>query len=134
MITSKLTPGLVIGRARSDVPTEVRPRFPIPGRVRTLKSILRLDPDQVRSLAFQLSVRPVYFKDLPGKSRVGLCMWSDYLIEMGSALIKLKLGRFPISMFVSRLIGGCTTSRRPYHQGVDVPPVGGCPANGRMRR
>src|SRR5277367_1767391 len=56
--------------------------------------------------SFQLSVGPVYFKDLPGKSRVGLCGWSDYPIEMGSALIKLKLGRFPISMGASRLIGG----------------------------
>ena len=126
--------GLVIGRARSDIPTEVRPRFPVPGRVRTLKSILRPDQDRVHSLAFQLSVRPVYFKDLPSKSRVGLCMWLDYSIEMGSALVKLKLGRFPISMGVSRLIGGCTTSRRPYRQQMDVPPAGGCPANGQMRR
>jgi len=58
----------------------------------------------------------------------------DYSIEMGSALVKLKLGRFPISMGVSRLIGGCTTSRRPYRQQMDVPPAGGCPANGQMRR
>ena len=33
--------------SQSDFPIRVRPTFPVPGRVRTLKSILRLDLDQV---------------------------------------------------------------------------------------
>src|SRR5271170_3324148 len=94
---------------QSDCPTRVRLRFLGLGRVQTLRYIIRPDSDRVRSLAFQLSVGPVYFKDLLGKSRVRLRVWSDSLIEMGSVQIKLKLGCFPFQWVVtptSRLIGG----------------------------
>ena len=67
------------------------------------------DSDRVRSVAFQSSVGPVYFKDLLGKSQVYPHTLSDCPIEMGLAQIKLKLGRFPFQCVVtltSRLIGG----------------------------
>jgi len=94
---------------QSDFSTRVRLRFLRLSRVQTLRYIVRPDSDRVRSLAFQSLVGPVYFKDLLGKSRVRLRVWSDSPIEMGSAQIKLKLGRFPFQWVVtptSRLIGG----------------------------
>src|SRR5271155_2252951 len=57
---------------QSDFPTRVQLRFPVPGRVRTLRYIPRPDPNRDRSLVFQFSVGPVYFKDLLGKSWVGI--------------------------------------------------------------
>ena|SRR5277367_367460 len=136
--TVRLNPGRVGNRSgQSDFPTRVRPRLPGPGRVRTLRYILRPDSDRVRSLAFQSLVGPVYFKDLLGKSRVCLRVWSDYPIEMGSAQIKLKLGRFPFQWVVtpSRLIGGpgaATTTNR--HWADLVPLTGGRTADGQPCR
>jgi hypothetical protein len=49
-----------IRAGQSDAPTRVRPRFLVPGRVRTQKAVLIPDPDRVRSPAWQSSVGSVY--------------------------------------------------------------------------
>ena len=87
------------------------------------------DPDRVHSLAFQLSVGPVYFKDLPGKSRVGLKKLGLPLAVTPFSIC--SIGR-PVAAAPPTGISGA--GMRLYRWQAAVPLVGGRAASRRAYR